>query len=345
MVTWVSKMYGELCMSDTCRPPRVGRDILDGRRSHASHLSACSRSFELIETVALDQLRMLVASVEEGSFSAAGRRLGRTQSVVSEGISQLESLLNVQLFDRSGRYPRLTMEGASLMGDARSALAAADSMKARARAIAAGVEVEVAAALDIFVPLSDVADAAIAFRETFPSTPLRLYVEALGATAAPVLDGRAGIAILGSLPTVPTDVLQERVGQTAFIWVASRSHPLAAFDRIPRAEVSKHVQVVLSDRSEMTADRDYGVLSPLTWQVSDIHAKKAMLDKGVGWGGMPLHMVEKDVAEGRLLELSIEEWAPERLMLPLTAIYRSETPPGPGARWLLDFFKDRLGST
>ena len=57
----------------------------------------------------LDQLRLFLAVVDEGSFNRAARKLGRAISVVSYGIAGLEAQLNVRLFDREGsRRPELT---------------------------------------------------------------------------------------------------------------------------------------------------------------------------------------------------------------------------------------------
>ena len=47
----------------------------------------------------LEQLRAFVTAAEKGSFSAAGRALGRAQSVVSTHISMLEDSLGIELFD------------------------------------------------------------------------------------------------------------------------------------------------------------------------------------------------------------------------------------------------------
>jgi DNA-binding transcriptional LysR family regulator len=54
----------------------------------------------MIDGVTLDQLRTFVAAVEQGSFSAAGRKLRRSQSVVSQTLATLERRLGVKLFDR-----------------------------------------------------------------------------------------------------------------------------------------------------------------------------------------------------------------------------------------------------
>ena len=62
----------------------------------------------MLDGVSMDQLRTFIAAADEGSFSAAGRKLRRAQSVVSQTLANLEAQINVPLFDRSGRYPRLT---------------------------------------------------------------------------------------------------------------------------------------------------------------------------------------------------------------------------------------------
>ena len=73
--------------------------------------------------------------------------------------------------------------------------------------------------------------------------------------------------------------------------------------RIPRRELAKHVQLVLTDRSDLTAGRDFGVASAVTWRLAGLSTKYAFLKDCVGWGGMPLHMVEKDIAEGHELNV------------------------------------------
>src|SRR5689334_10139701 len=141
----------------------------------------------MLDGVSLDQLRTFLAAVEEGSFSAAARRLNRAQSAVSELVGNLEAQLGVSLFDRSGRYPALTPEGRVLLADARAVVAGVDGLKARAKGMAAGIEPELSAVLDVFFPIAAITESAKEFRERFPRTPLRLYVEALGGAYQPIL--------------------------------------------------------------------------------------------------------------------------------------------------------------
>ncbi len=147
----------------------------------------------MLEAITLDQMRTLVAAADEGSFSAAARKLDRAQSVVSQTISGLEVRLKVTLFEREGRYPILTEAGAALVNEARAVLRQADQFKARARDLASGVEPELSIALDVMFPIELFTAAVSDFETMFPDTALRVYVENLGAVIQPVLDRRCSL--------------------------------------------------------------------------------------------------------------------------------------------------------
>ena len=298
----------------------------------------------MLDGVSLDQLRTFIAAVDEGSFSAAARKLRRAQSVISDLVSNLEDQIGVRLFDRSGRYPRLTPQGTVLLSDARAIVAGIDGLKARAKGMAAGLEPELSAVIDVFFPMEAITEAAKEFREVFRGVPLRLYVEALGGAFQPILDGRASLGVVGSLPTVPDGLSAERVCDVGFVMVAAKSHPLANWvGLIPKEELARHVQLVLTDRTELSMGREFGVMSPATWRLGDLFAKHAFLLNGLGWGGMPLHTVERDIADGRLVVLSIAEVPPGGLSLPMSVVYPTAAPPGPAGRWLIERLKQCPG--
>src|ERR1700741_2302211 len=114
----------------------------------------------MLDALTLDQLRTFIAAVDEGSFSAAGRKLRRAQSAISLTLGNLESQLNVKLFDRSARYPQLTDAGRSLLADARAVADSIDNFKARARSIHQGLEPELAVAMDVMYPMDSLIQAA-----------------------------------------------------------------------------------------------------------------------------------------------------------------------------------------
>lgn len=287
---------------------------------------------DMLDAVTLDQLRTFIAAVDEGSFSAAGRKLRRAQSVVSQTLANLEAQLGVKLFDRSARYPRLTEEGRSLLADARSVADNVDEFKARARAMREGLEPELSVAMDVMYPMEALTRAAVHSRKTYPHTPLRLCVEALGGVIKPVLDRTCSIGVIGSLPIAPDELQSEPLPSVLFVTVASPSHPLAKRRGVVSAQgIAKHVQLVLSDRTPLSQGRDFGVLSPLTWRLADLGAKHAFLKAGLGWGHMPLHMVKADLDSAALVKIRVEG-TPRDMNLPMRVVFRKDAPPGPAAR-------------
>jgi DNA-binding transcriptional LysR family regulator len=286
----------------------------------------------MLDGVTLDQMRTFIAAADHGSFSAAGRKLRRAQSVVSQTLANLEAQLGVKLFDRSGRYPRLTEEGRSLLADARAVAEHVDGFKARAHAMREGLEPELAVAVDVMLPMEALTRAATHSRETYPGTPLRLYVEALGAVMQPVLDRKCSIGVVGSLPILPEDLQAQPLLDLPMVTVVSPSHPLSrARGVISASAIKKQVQLVLTDRSMLSQGRDFGVLSPLTWRLADMGAKHAFLRAGLGWGHMPLHVVKADLQNGTLVRIRVED-VPRDAVMPLKVVFRQDAPPGPAAR-------------
>ncbi len=291
----------------------------------------------MLDGVSLDQLRTFIAAADEGSFSAAGRRLGRAQSVVSQTLANLEGQLGLPLFERVARYPVLTEAGHALLAEARMVISDMDTFKARAKLLAGGLEPELSVAVDVMFPTDVLTEAVAGFHAHFPAVPLRLYVEALGAVIAPVLDGRCAFGIIGSLPTAPEGFRSERLLAVPLRIVVSPRHPLAAYGAapVPLAAVSEHVQLVLTDRSQLSSGREFGVMSQKTWRLADLGAKHAFLRAGLGWGTMANWLIAGDLASGTLVPIHIQDSYPLGYMMTMSATYPADRPPGPAGRWLI----------
>ena len=284
----------------------------------------------------LDQIRVFLAVVETGSFSAAARKLNRRQSVISYTIANLEQQFGgLSLFDRGARRPVLTEAGRAILSDSRRLTSSLDGLQARARGLLQGLEAEVALAVDVMLPTCSLVAALTAFRQRFPTVTLRLYTEALGSVTQLVLDRSCAIGASGPLPGRTDDLVSRSLGAAVIIPVVAPVHPLASVKGpVSAVHVSDHVQLVLTDRSALTEGSDFGVLSPQTWRLADLGAKHALLLQGLGWGGMPEHQVAEDLAAGRLVQLDMPAFPAQRYTF--SGLYRADTPLGPAARWLLD---------
>ena len=289
----------------------------------------------MIDGVSLDQLRTFIASVDRGSFSAAGRALGRAQSVVSQSIANLEAQLDLSLFDRSSRLPQLTAEGRSLLEDARRIVRDTDLMKARARTFAQGLEAELSIVVDVMFPQERLTDALSDFTKEFPLTPLSIHIEALGAVAQLVLDGTCSLGITGTLPFPPPELVVEPLMREPMVTVVAPSSALARVEGpVPIALVQREIQLVLSDRSRLTQGVDFGVQGKRLWRIADLGAKRAFLLAGLGWGHMPRWLVAADIAAERLVAVTLE--GPAAGIMPFQSVFCSTSLPGPGGRWLIE---------
>jgi DNA-binding transcriptional LysR family regulator len=294
----------------------------------------------MLDGVSLDQLRTFIAAADEGSFSAAGRRLRRAQSVVSQTLANLEGQIGVKLFDRRARLPLLTDQGRALLADARAVAGDIDLFKARAKGLAGGLEPELSLVADLMFPITSFIGAVSALHERFRATAVRLYVESWGTVAQHVLDGRCAVGVVTSMtPTLP-QLTYEPLLTVGVPLVASPQHPLASHrGPIPTAVFAEHIQLVHSESSNRPPSVQYRVLSPKTWLLADLGAKHAFIRAGFGFGALPLHIVEADLASGALVKI-VEEGAPlEGHLVTMLAVYPTGSPPGPAGRWIINHLK------
>jgi DNA-binding transcriptional LysR family regulator len=294
----------------------------------------------MLDGVSLDQLRTFIAAADEGSFSAAGRRLRRAQSVVSQVLAKLEGQLGVKLFDRSARLPVLTDQGRALLASARVVAGDVDLFKARAKSLAGRLEPELSVAVDVMFPLAPFTSAVAAFQKEFPATLLKFDIES-SAVVEPVFDGRCvmGVSGMGPWSIVPPQLTQEPLLNVRTPMVVSPQHPLARCgSTVPTTVLAEHIQLVHADPANLSRGAT-GVLSPRVWRLSHLGAKLAFLQAGLGFGIMPLHLVEADLASGALVQITAKDAPPEGYAVAMSAIYRTNSPPGPAGRWFIDRLK------
>lgn len=290
----------------------------------------------MLDALTLDQMRAFVAVAETGSFRAAAARLARVQSAVSHAIGRLETELGSSLFDRSAHRPVLTPEGHSLLADVRTILLKVDTLRARAQGLGEGVELGFAIALDPQFPLGLAAAALNDLHDIYPSVAVRVLTASLGEAVHALQERRCSLAISG------IDIPDPRMERQALsfisrVAVVASSHPLARRaaegEPITAAELADHVQIVAEDPSPLTAGREYDVLSPGTWRVSDNATKHALILAGVGWGSLPLWLVKSDLGDGRLVRAPAAEFGAEgQTVVRAWLMRRTDEHLGPAAR-------------
>ncbi|HEY0191252.1 MAG TPA: LysR family transcriptional regulator [Kofleriaceae bacterium] len=295
----------------------------------------------MLASLTLDQLRVLVTISDTGSFSAAGRALGRVQSAVSQAVKAVEDAHGVELFDRRKHRPTLTAVGAALVDQARLVLASADRFAAIAAGTRIGLEPALALAIDPLVPTGPLIHSLRALQDEFPDLPVSFSTEGVSGAERRLRDGSASLAFCLLLPAPPDDLTVYPIMDARLTPVAAAGHPLAQLGRtLSRADLEAHVQLVLSSGGDGPS---YGIISSRVWRFVDLGRRLDFLLAGFGWCKMPPFLIEPYLADGRLVELDVsdETLAPSR-PLPIYAAHVRDRPLGRAGRWLLDDLRRRL---
>ena len=289
----------------------------------------------MLETFTLDQLRALITVIEEGSFSAAARKLQRVQSAISASMANLETQLGVPLWDRTTKIARLTEQGQAVLAAARKICTEVDALRKLTAGMAVGLEASVSLCVDILFPLTALVNLCEQFRTEFPSVDLRVDTQTMTGVSARVIDGSATIGVAS--PMGVTAGLERKVLTTIrMVPVVAPQHPLAAVrGPVATTQLRDSIQLVLSEL-QGEGHPDQAVLSSRTWRVRDLHTKHALLRAGLGWGNLPEHLVREDLRARRLVKIRVEAWGEDEHKLYLSAVYRGDVTFGPAHRWLLD---------
>lgn len=293
--------------------------------------------------ITLDQFRVFVAIVETGSFAAAARQLNRTQSAVTYTVQKLEEQTGVTLFDRTSYRPTLTTGGQSLLPQARQILQNVADYQRHAAGISRGVEPALRLAVSQFAPLPPLLAVLRTLQQRFPT--VRVGVTTLTVQSTDGLDSDAvDLAVLPEFVPLGEDYTRRACGTVAMVAVATPDHPLSCH-RGPLTPdlLRRYPQIVTAARSR-ALPRSYAVQALNFWQADDLQTKREMILAGLGWGGMPDHLVTQDLAQGRLTRLTPTEWdgLDHLPRLPIIIGCRRDRPPGPAGQWLMDALPARM---
>ncbi|MEM1264394.1 MAG: LysR family transcriptional regulator [Pseudomonadota bacterium] len=296
----------------------------------------------MIGSLTLDQLRVLVSVAEEGSFSAAARALGRSQSVVSQTIANLEGIQGVTLFDRSAYRPTPTESGRVLITRARAVVAAANQFEAVAAGMRSGLEPELALAIDPLVPSPRLMEALKDLRRTYPDLPVSFSTEGLGGALRRLREDTVSLAVCLLIPDVPADVVAHPIMRMSMRAVVAPDHPLSALNRpLTETDLLPHTQLILADPND-SGRPGFGVLGTQHWRFVDLTRRLDFLLAGFGWCRMPDHIVAPYVAAGRLVEIEIARDDVNAKDIPVYVAQRADRTLGPAGKWLLDRFVEDL---
>ena len=259
-----------------------------------------------------EQLIVLDAIVAEGTFRAAAERLNKSQSAVSHMLKKLETEIDVELLSRAAYRPQLTREGEVFYRQATRVMQQMQQLGNMARSLSAGQEAEVFLAVTATFPLKPVLDIVGTVRAQYPATHIRLSRESMGGPIERLLRNDADI-IIATMDGVPVDQVEATpFAEVIIMPVAHRDYEPARSTHMKTiSEMQSYTQIVVADSSSGSFAQSRGLLpGGLRWTVSDFAAKKEILLAGMGWGGIPTHMIERELQSGELVPLNVEGYQP-----------------------------------
>ena len=256
----------------------------------------------------VEQVRSFVAVADSGSITAAARSLFLSQAAVTQQVRNLERALDLVLLERSGGRVHLTSAGRAVAGSCRAALSALVSVEetaAGARALATGT-LEVGAtpaAAAIYLP-----PLLAPFTARYPGLEVVVTTVNLRTAVERVHEASLECAVVEG-PPERHDLRELVLAEDELIVVAASGHPLAARARIGPEELAKHRYLAREPgaaielyAAEMLGEAHAGSRRMQLGQMDAVHAAAR---SGLGYAVLPRPVVERDLADGDLVELPI----------------------------------------
>ncbi|MFK0011813.1 LysR family transcriptional regulator [Streptomyces sp. NPDC091027] len=178
----------------------------------------------------IHQLRYFAAIVDEGTFTAAARRLHVSQSGISTQVAKLESELGQQLLDRSGRRIRLTAAGEAVLPLAKNALATVEAITHTAAEFAEAVRGRVRLGMIMGCAIPAFLDTVADVGRTHPGVEISLHEGPSDDLQAQALSGSLDLALIGYAGTVAAGLEASVVIDEPITAAVPAGHPLARPD-------------------------------------------------------------------------------------------------------------------
>jgi DNA-binding transcriptional LysR family regulator len=248
----------------------------------------------------IEQLRYFVAAAEEGSISAAARRLGKAQSAVSTAIALLEADLGFELFDRSRRNARLTDQGDVMLLEAK----------------------ELLRPIDEALPYQAVSELVRDLAHQFAYLELTLLNGTSTEVAEYVEKQRADIGFHVDRGAISSALGHKYVGSAVQGVFVAGDHPLAFRDHVTRGDLARYRQILLQ-MDDFTPLQ----LSPSIWRADSSYVIASMVVDKLGWAVLPIDIAKyEDLHELRCDDLGLPQ-------LPVRMVWRFGREPNDVMRW------------
>ena len=275
-----------------------------------------------------EALTAFVEAVACGSFSAAARRLRKSQSTISTAISNLEADLGVALFDRATRHPTLTPQGEQVLSYVKAILAASNRLDELAISLSDETEARLTFVLSDTLHPDVLEDLLQQFDRRFPHTEFECLIGEDEDVIDLLQKERAQVGLIEARDSYPTEIGSTRLPlQTAMAIYVAPAHPLAAQGRVTGDELHSWRELRLSTFLASSLEPAKGQV----WSAPNYLLLLSMTVQGLGWCILPCALVDEFAGSGTLVALNIPGW-PRAISVDL--LWNKKAPPGKAGSWL-----------
>ncbi|HAT1610032.1 TPA: LysR family transcriptional regulator [Raoultella planticola] len=286
-----------------------------------------------------EALTAFVEAVACGSFSAAARRLRKSQSTISTAISNLEADLGVALFDRTTRHPTLTPQGEQVLSYVKAILAASDRLDELAISLSDETEARLTFVLSDTLHPDVLEDLLQQFDRRFPHTEFECLIGEDEDVIDLLQKERAQVGLIEARDSYPTEIGSTRLPlQTAMAIYVAPAHPLAAQGRVTWDELHSWRELRLSTFLASSLEPAQGQV----WSAPNYLLLLSMTVQGLGWCILPCALVDEFAGSGTLVALNIPGW-PRAISVDL--LWNKKAPPGKAGSWLRQHLQRQEAAT
>ena len=277
-----------------------------------------------------EALTAFVETVSCGSFSAAARRLRKSQSTISTAIAHLEADLGFALFDRSSRQPTLTEEGKRVLGYVQAILTASERLDEAAISLSGETEARLTFVLSDSLHPDVLEELMVQFDRKFPHTEFECLIGEDEDVIDLLQKGRAQVGLIEAREDYPTDMGVTRLPMQSWmgLYVAD-AHPLASQEKLQWEQLHTWRELRLNTYLESGTNVARGPV----WSAPNYLLLLSMAVQGFGWCALPCALVEEFAAEKPLVQLQVPGW-PKAISIDL--LWNKKSPPGVAGSWLRD---------
>jgi DNA-binding transcriptional LysR family regulator len=262
--------------------------------------------------ITIEILEALDAIDRRGSFAKAAEELNKATSAISYAVQKLEEQLDIAVFQRQGRRSVLTPAGRLILAEGRGILQATARLANKAKEVATGWEPRISIAVESHQPYSVFFSELREFLKEHPTIEIDICESVLNGGWEALEQGRVDL-IVGSPGPVPLQKGYRSIPlvRPDLVPVIASDHMLASLIDNPeafKAALPKVRRVITHDTSMTDVARSAGLGSEgQMFFVQNIDQKVEAILAGIGIGHLPLERIKKQLDNGKLVKLDLDE--------------------------------------